>query len=77
MPISADAGIDYFENSHRATASQRVYAIANPSGFTGYAEQHLGLTACDESADVVTAPSGARTGGSKTYAARRWLRWTG
>src|SRR6476469_10793107 len=26
-------GIDYFENSRRATISQRMYAIANPGGW--------------------------------------------
>ena len=29
-------GIDYFENSRRATLSQRAYAIANPGGWKGY-----------------------------------------
>src|SRR6478752_9001997 len=40
-------GIDYFENSRRATLSQRGYAAANPSGWTGYAANVWGLTACD------------------------------
>src|SRR6267378_2606779 len=29
-------GIDYFENSRRATLSQRAYAIANPGAWVGY-----------------------------------------
>lgn len=40
-------GIDYFENSRRATMSNRAYCIENPSGFIGYGEQVWGLTACD------------------------------
>ena len=40
-------GIDYFENSRRATLAQRAYAIANPSGFAGYGADLWGLTACD------------------------------
>ena len=40
-------GIDYFENSRRATLSQRQYAIANPSGWRGYDANSWGLTASD------------------------------
>lgn len=40
-------GIDYFENSRRATLSQRAYAIDNPMGWEGYGEDVWGLTACD------------------------------
>lgn len=40
-------GIDYFENSKRATLAQRAYAIANPMGWRGYGENLWGLTACD------------------------------
>ena len=40
-------GIDYFENSRRATYAQRAYAVANPSGFKGYGSELWGLTACD------------------------------
>jgi hypothetical protein len=42
-----DKGIDYFENSRRATYAQRGYAIANPAGFKGYGADVWGLTACD------------------------------
>jgi hypothetical protein len=45
-------GIDYFENSRRATLAQRAYAIANPQGWKGYNEEIWGLTACDGPADV-------------------------
>lgn len=40
-------GIDYFENSRRATIAQREYAIANPQGWRGYGADIWGLTACD------------------------------
>ena len=40
-------GIDYFENSRRATLANRAYCIANPAGWTGYGENVWGLTACD------------------------------
>ena len=40
-------GIDYFENSVRATYWQRAYAIANPGGWRGYDKDIWGLTACD------------------------------
>ncbi len=37
--------LDYFENSRRATYSQRDYAIANPGHWTGYGKNVWGLTA--------------------------------
>jgi hypothetical protein len=42
-----EKGIDYFENSRRATYSNRQYCIDNPFGFEGYDENIWGLTACD------------------------------
>ncbi|MEQ8846565.1 glucoamylase family protein [Botrimarina sp.] len=45
-------GIDYFENSRRATLAQRAYAIANPAGWRGYGEDFWGLTACDGPANT-------------------------
>ena len=42
-----DKGIDYFENSRRATYVQREYAIRNPLEFAGYGENFWGLTATD------------------------------
>jgi len=48
----SDRGIDYFENSRRATLAQRAYAIDNPTGFAGYSENLWGLTACDGPANV-------------------------
>jgi hypothetical protein len=43
----AARGIDYFENSRRATLAQHAYAQANPGGWKGYDGQIWGLTACD------------------------------
>lgn len=40
-------GIDYFENSRRATYIQQKYAIRNPKNFTGYNENCWGVTASD------------------------------
>ena len=40
-------GIDYFENSRRATYAQRSYAIENPMGWKGYDAEVWGLTASD------------------------------
>ena len=42
-----DKGIDYFENSRRATYVQQAYAIKNPRGFRGYGENAWGVTASD------------------------------
>lgn len=42
-----DKGIDYFENSRRATFVQQQYAIANPLKFTGYGKDCWGITASD------------------------------
>ena len=40
-------GIDYFENSRRATYVQQRYAIANPMQFSRYGEHAWGITAGD------------------------------
>ena len=42
-----ERGIDYFENSRRATLVQQQYAIRNPRRFKGYGEHCWGLTASD------------------------------
>jgi predicted esterase len=41
------AGMDYFENSRRATLAQRQYCIENPLKFKGYGPEIWGLTAGD------------------------------
>jgi hypothetical protein len=40
-------GIDYFENSRRATLANQAYALANPQGWGHYAENVWGFTASD------------------------------
>jgi hypothetical protein len=62
-------GIDYFENSRRATLSQRAYAIANPLGLSGYNANVWGLTACDGPANK-TLTIGGRSRQFHTYMAR-------
>ena len=42
-----DKGIDYFENSRRATYVQQRYAIDNPLKFIGYGSHCWGLTASE------------------------------
>lgn len=42
-----ERGIDYFENSRRATLVQREYAIRNPGGFQHYGKNCWGITASD------------------------------
>ena len=42
-----EKGIDYFENSRRATYVQRQYAIDNPEGWKGYDSLCWGLSASD------------------------------
>jgi hypothetical protein len=42
-----EKGIDYFENSRRATYSHRAYAKENPKQYRDYSESIWGLSACD------------------------------
>ncbi len=42
-----DKGIDYCENSRRATYVQQAYAIRNPHEYVGYGQYFWGLTASD------------------------------
>ncbi|MCA9241345.1 MAG: hypothetical protein KDA37_14140 [Planctomycetales bacterium] len=60
---------DYFENSRRATYSQRSYAIANPRKWVGYGEDLWGLTACDGPANGVFTFAGQERR-FDTYSAR-------
>jgi len=62
-------GLDYFENSRRATLAQRAYAIANPSGFAAYGERLWGLSACDGPLDSTLTLDG-RARSFHTYWAR-------
>jgi len=53
-------GIDYFENTRRATLMQQQYAIRNPHHFADYNEHCWGLTASDG-----PGPGTLRVSGSK------------
>jgi len=46
-----EKGIDYFENSRRATYVQQQYAIDNPHGWVGYDSLCWGITASDGPGD--------------------------
>lgn len=56
----ASKGIDYFENSRRATIAQRNYALANPMGWRGYGGDQFGLTACDGPGDITLDIAGEK-----------------
>ena len=62
-------GIDYFENSRRATLSQRAYASDNPTGWRDYSDSIWGLSASDGPADATLPYNGANRR-FFTYAAR-------
>jgi hypothetical protein len=51
-------GIDYFENSRRATLAQRAYALDNPGGWKGYDADVWGLTASDGPRDTTITMAG-------------------
>jgi hypothetical protein len=51
-PYMRARGIDYFENSRRATLAQRSYAIDNPAGWVGYGPDIWGLSASDGPVDA-------------------------
>ena len=61
--------LDYFENSRRATYSQRNYAIANPGHWTGYGANVWGLTACNGPGGIVVE-EGDKTLRFEGYTAR-------
>ena len=54
----AAKGIDYFENSRRATYTQQAYARENPGRYRDYAENIWGWTACDGPKDTAFAVEG-------------------
>lgn len=62
-------GIDYFENSRRATYAQKSYAVANPEKWAGYGPDSWGLTASDGPSDT-TLEIGGRSRRFMEYSAR-------
>jgi hypothetical protein len=53
-----EKGIDYFENSRRATVSQRAYAVDNPNKWRDYSADVWGLTASDGPKDTTITIDG-------------------
>jgi len=53
-------GIDYFENSRRATYVQRQYATENPNRWAHYSENNWGFTASDGPGPCVRKINGER-----------------
>jgi predicted esterase len=51
-PYMQKKGINYFENSRRATYANRQYCLENPMKWKGYGPNLWGLTACDGPQDV-------------------------
>jgi hypothetical protein len=45
--LNRETGIDYFENSRRATRVQQMYAIENPKKYAHYGKHGWGFTASD------------------------------
>ena len=68
-PWLREKGIDYFENTRRATLAQRAYAIENPGGWKGYGAGLWGLSACDGPVDREIELAG-RKRTFRTYSAR-------
>jgi hypothetical protein len=58
--FNRQAGIDYFENSRRATYVQRQYGIENPHKFAHYGNFGWGLTASDGPGPAVRQVDGKR-----------------
>ena len=68
-PYMRGRGIDYFENSRRATLAQRSYAIDNPAKFRDYGSNIWGLTASDGPMDTTFTIDGVQRA-FHTYSAR-------
>jgi hypothetical protein len=58
--VNRKRGIDYFENSRRATYVQRQYGIQNPLGFAHYHQYGWGLTASDGPGPAIREVNGVR-----------------
>ncbi|URW75483.1 Tat pathway signal protein [Sphingomonas donggukensis] len=69
-PFIASKGIDYFENSRRATYAQQEYGRRNPLGWTGYSADLWGWTASDGPENSDTRVVNGRVRTFQTYSAR-------
>jgi len=58
--VNRKVGIDYFENSRRATLIHRQYGIENPLKFAHYSEYGWGLTASDGPGPAVLEVNGVQ-----------------
>jgi hypothetical protein len=57
-PVIKAHGIDWFENSRRATVAQHAYAIDNPGQWRDYGDTIWGLSACDGPMDATVTIDG-------------------
>lgn len=64
-----EKGIDYFENSRRATYVHRTYATQNPNKWIGYSDSIWGMTACDGPKDTIFVVNGIKRD-FRSYSAR-------
>ena len=64
-----EKGIDYYENSRRATYVHREYGRKNPNHWFGYSDSVWGMTACDGPNDT-TMRVGGRERLFRSYSAR-------
>jgi len=55
-----EKGVDYFENSRRATYTQQAHAKANPGQWRDYTKNIWGLTACDGPRDTAFVSAGKK-----------------
>lgn len=59
-PAMKKRGIDYFENSRRATLVNHAYCVENPRKWRDYSSEIWGLTACDGPKDETRLVSGVQ-----------------
>jgi hypothetical protein len=57
-PVIGTYGIDWFENSRRASLAQHAYAVANPGAWRDYGDRIWGLSACDGPMDATVTIDG-------------------
>lgn len=69
-PYIASRGIDYFENSRRATLAHRAYGIANPENWKDYSGNIWGWTASDGPKGVDGLVVNGKPRNFMTYSAR-------
>lgn len=68
-PYMQKKGIDYFENSRRATYVHYEYSKLNPNKWVDYSDSIWGMTACDGPKDTIFVVNGIKRH-FRTYSAR-------